>query len=48
MKLVDVPQMNYSTDDSNGKCPKGEICLRGPSIFTGYYMDPKNTKENID
>lgn len=35
-KIIDVPEMNYYTTDFdiNGyPIPRGEICLRGPSIF---------------
>ena len=41
-KLVDVPELDYRvTDiDVNGKpMPRGEICMRGPGIFMGYYKD---------
>lgn len=51
VKLVDVPEMDYLTtekDSQGNPTPKGEICLRGPQIFLGYYKDPKNTKEVID
>jgi long-chain acyl-CoA synthetase len=50
-KVVDVPEMNYTSKDtdSNGAlCPRGEVCLRGPSIFRGYYKDPEKTAETID
>jgi len=45
VKLVDVPEMNYT---SSGKVQQGEICVRGPGIFKGYYQMPEKTAEDID
>lgn len=49
-KLVDVPQMKYlSTDcDEQGQpTPRGQIWLRGPCVFLGYYHDEEKTKQAV-
>eukprot|EP00579_Thalassiosira_antarctica_P001854 CAMPEP_0201869920 /NCGR_PEP_ID=MMETSP0902-20130614/3247_1 /ASSEMBLY_ACC=CAM_ASM_000551 /TAXON_ID=420261 /ORGANISM="Thalassiosira antarctica, Strain CCMP982" /LENGTH=682 /DNA_ID=CAMNT_0048395485 /DNA_START=6 /DNA_END=2054 /DNA_ORIENTATION=- len=50
--LVNVPEMGYlSTDTSHSGEPcqgRGEICVRGPPVFKGYYKDEEKTKETID
>ncbi len=52
IKLVDVPEMGYSCKDTShrGKpCRgRGEILVRGPVIFKGYYKDEEKTKETVD
>jgi len=45
VKLVDVPDMDYFTA---GEEPKGEVCMRGPNIFSGYYKMADKTKEVLE
>jgi long-chain acyl-CoA synthetase len=49
-KLVDVPEMSYTSKDfvDGQRAPRGEICLRGPGIFKGYYKDDEKTAEVLD
>ena len=45
-KLRDVPELNYTRDSQ--PCPQGEVLLRGPSIFEGYFKNPELTKQTKD
>jgi len=51
MKVTDVAEMNYLSTDKNDEgepTPRGEICLKGPGLFSGYYKTPDKTAEAID
>lgn len=40
--LESVPEMGY---DALGDTPRGEICIRGKCLFSGYYKREDLTKE---
>ncbi len=44
-RLEGVPEMNY---DPTGSPPRGEVCLRGASLFSGYYKQEDKTAEVVD
>ena len=52
IKLVDVPELGYSSDDINPITklnePRGEICVRGPAVFKQYLNDIESTKNCFD
>jgi len=57
IRLMDVPEMGYLNSDKmhggeegKGGVPcngRGEILIRGPNLFLGYYKMPEKTKETI-
>ncbi|KAL9013581.1 MAG: hypothetical protein Q9173_001744 [Seirophora scorigena] len=44
VKLVDFPDAGYH---ASNKPPQGEIWIRGPPVFQGYYDNEQETKESL-
>lgn len=44
-KLEAVPEMKY---DPMANPPRGELVLRGPSVFVGYYKQPDKTAQDLE
>jgi long-chain acyl-CoA synthetase len=45
-KLQDVDELGYNKDSK--PYPKGEVCIRGPSVFVGYFKNKVLTDEVKD
>eukprot|EP01119_Soliformovum_irregulare_P001169 TRINITY_DN10889_c0_g1_i1.p1 TRINITY_DN10889_c0_g1~~TRINITY_DN10889_c0_g1_i1.p1 ORF type:complete len:741 (-),score=260.15 TRINITY_DN10889_c0_g1_i1:48-2225(-) len=48
IKLVPVPEMNYSPIESKDQKFGGEVWIRGAPVAMGYYKDPEKTREDFD
>lgn len=44
VRLQAAPEMGY---DPFSDPPRGEICIKGPMVFAGYYKMPDKTKEEF-
>ena len=42
-RLESVPELGYDALDTEK--PRGEICIRGNTLFSGYYKRPDLTEE---
>ena len=45
IRLEAVPEMEC---DPMANPPKGELCIKGPSVFTGYYKEDQKTKDVLE
>ena len=42
-KIRDIPELEYTTADK--PYPRGELCMKGPMIMSGYFLRPEKTSE---
>lgn len=46
IRIRELPNMNYFVNDPEG--PKGELLIRSPSVFSGYYKNDEETAKAFD
>ena len=48
--LKSVPELEYTVNDiiDGINCPSGEICVKGPSVFQGYYKNDIENEKSFD
>ena len=48
LKGWELKILDMETGEECGVDERGDICIRGPGMLTGYYKDPEKTAESID
>jgi long-chain acyl-CoA synthetase len=48
--LRSVPELGYTVNDviDGINCPSGEICVKGPMLFQGYYKNDEENNKSFD